>query len=397
MSDLYHELAGHQLHHLNGGNRLIVVHPNYISKRFLLADLIAPDHTVYLRLDGRAISRDALQQQMATALEEQTGKTSLEEVENLILDECDRAEADAFDGFVDELAQELIQRERGRIVLISRRTPSFVLRQDEFEYECTFVPVDEDLMLCDYARNTSDPHLLEVHAFGSGRVYLDGREVDTWDGILPRSLFFYLVDRGMTTRDDIFKIFWSNLSTKEATNVFHVTKRKISEVLGIDLTTYWSGFYRISPKIELVYDAMTFARLVQDSAVEPPQKARELLLRAIALYRGEFLRSLDLEWTIQRREALLQTYGEALVALAKMSQDAEEKRRALGLYLRSSLTNPQREDLVFNIMSLYEELGMVEDALASYRRLENELNEQLGVKPAPQLREYASALRARLN
>jgi DNA-binding SARP family transcriptional activator len=80
-----------------------------------------------------------------------------------------------------------------------------------------------------------------------------------------------------------------------------------------------------------------------------------------------------------------------------MSEDADEKQRALGLYLQSSLTNPQREDLVYNIMSLYDELDMVEDALASYERLKFELQDNLGVKPAPQLRDYAASLRERLN
>ena len=41
----------------------------------------------------------------------------------------------------------------------------------------------------------------------------------------------------MVTRDEIFETFWPGLPTKEATNVFHVTKRKISERLGYELTS----------------------------------------------------------------------------------------------------------------------------------------------------------------
>ena len=40
------------------------------------------------------------------------------------------------------------------------------------------------------------------------------------------------------TRADIFKEFWPGLPIKSATNVFHVTKRKIGERLGCDLTSY---------------------------------------------------------------------------------------------------------------------------------------------------------------
>ena len=38
----------------------------------------------------------------------------------------------------------------------------------------------------------------------------------------------------MATRDDIFNTFWPSLSIKEATNVFHVTKRKVNEILGFE-------------------------------------------------------------------------------------------------------------------------------------------------------------------
>ena len=178
---------------------------------------------------------------------------------------------------------------------------------------------------------------------------------------------------------------------------FHVTKRKISEVLGVDLTTYWSGFYRISPDIELCYDAMYFTKLVQDSAIADDDEAQNLLRRAIALYRGEFLTTLDLEWTRARRQSLLQTYGEALVTLGKMAHARGDKREALGLFLRSALTNPQREDLVRDIMELYADLGMIEDALASYERLEQELESSLEVPPTPELAQYADTLRAELS
>ena len=69
----------------------------------------------------------------------------------------------------------------------------------------------------------------------------------------------------MVTRAEIFQTFWPNLTTREATNVFHVTKRKISEVLGTELTVYGSSFYHISPQIQLSYDVSLFNQLVQDS------------------------------------------------------------------------------------------------------------------------------------
>ncbi len=395
MNDLYSELAQTQLQQMNGSPQLVLVHPNYTAHRAMLDTLVSQSNTVYVRWDGDCMSTDALWTQFNNVLQEQIGTQALDSVNNLVLDECDRLTDEALDDFIESVSKAVVKENGGRVVVISRRVPRFLDGNFTERETCVFVPVDDELLLCDYLREGETPHLLEIHAFGSGRVRLNGREVNNWDGLLPRSLFFYLVDKGMTTRDDIFKIFWPNLTTKEATNVFHVTKRKISEVLGIDLTTYWSGFYRISSDIELSYDVMAFTKMVQDSAIAPADEAKALLNRAISLYRGPFLTSLDLEWTAQRRDALRQSYGEALVSLAKMSEAENDKREALGLYLRSAQTNPHREDLVYSIMSLYAELDMINDALLCYERLEHELTADLNLKPAPHLREFADELRGR--
>ncbi len=399
MTDIYLKLTSEQLEQAKQNAQLLIVHPNYLTQRYILDDLLASTgNTVYLRFDGTDLDGESARTQLQQALDQQLdGQDGVSAVSNLVLDECDRVDDDALSQFVDDLAEMVIEQNDGRISVITRRTPRTLLNQLAARHQSQLIPVQNDLLLCNYIRDENESHLLEVHSFGSGRVYLDGVEIETWDGVLPRSLFFYLVDRGMTTRDDIFKIFWPTLTTKEATNVFHVTKRKISEVLGVDLTTYWSGFYRISPDIELCYDAMYFAKLVQDSAIADDDEAQNLLRRAIALYRGEFLTTLDLEWTRARRQSLLQTYGEALVTLGKMAHARGDKREALGLFLRSALTNPQREDLVRDIMELYADLGMVEDALASYERLEQELENSLEVPPTPELAQYADTLRAELS
>ena len=388
MKDLVYDIAKQQLSDTT--SQLLILHPNYRNKRLLLNDLIETHNTCYVRFDGKNLNSDDVQQQLQRGLD----GTPLTDVQLLILDECDRVEPDTLDAFIENVTNTLFTIDSTRIVLITRQIPRFVTHPTN--YQIRMLPVDNDLMLCDYIRQPDAPNLLEVHGFGDGRVLLNGVEITRWDGLLPRSLFFYLVDRGMTTRDDIFGIFWPKLTVKEATNVFHVTKRKINEILGVNLTIYWSGYYRISPDLALSYDVMNFSQMVQDSGVIPDDQAKQLLSRAIWMYRGAFLTSLHTPWVENRRHALLQTYGEALVSLARLSQGAGESRRALGLYLRSALTNPHREDLVEHIMQLYDELRMYADALVVYDRLVQELNDTLGVEPAPHLQQLAASIRAKM-
>jgi DNA-binding SARP family transcriptional activator len=248
-------------------------------------------------------------------------------------------------------------------------------------------------MILDYT-NALNRAVLEVRALGPGRVLINGRLVEHWDGVLPRMLFFYFIDRGMTTRDEIFQTFWPNLSTREATNVFHVTKRKISEILGADLTVYWSGFYRISPDLDLHYDVVKFAEAVQNAAVADDDEAVSLLQNAIALYNGPFLSMMEQPWVSQRRDELGASYAEALAGLARIYKKHDSRLDALGYYLRAAATSPQREDLARSIMELYRDLGRPRDALDAYRRLETELKNSLGVTPGPQTAALASEIRA---
>lgn len=392
MPVLGQDLVTQQLASLGQEVRVVVLQPNFSAQHVSLLPLIDQPNTMYVRLDGPALTAESVRNQIAAALT-QSDVGDLTDVVTLVLDEFDRVTPAAIDKILPWLVFEATP---ARIVLMGRHVPYAVLDNERLR-DCTrFVPTDRDLMLWDYTqlKQEETSSLLEVRSLGEGRVHLNGRLVDNWDGVLPRSLFFYLVDRGMTTRSEIFETFWPSLSTREATNVFHVTKRKISEVLGMDLTVYWSGFYHIAPTVELSYDAALFSSTVQDSAVVSNDDAVVLLRRALSLYRGDFLTSISMPWVSKRRQELRQTYGEALVALAKSTEHMGEVQRALGLYLRAATTNRQREDLALSIMRLYQELRMDADALKVYELLETELKDVLGVAPAPQLQELALTLRS---
>jgi DNA-binding SARP family transcriptional activator len=387
MYSLSYPLAVDQLRNLGAEFRIVVLHPDFAAQHTCLSVLLDDPGTVYVRLEGRNLDRSQLGEQFQATL--QGGRIG--DVQQIILDECDRALPDDFETFVTDL---LSQLDSGRVIVATRLPPYKLLENENLRQQTVFVPVDEALMLLDYAqRNTSEKKvLLEVRALGAGRVLRDGKSVENWDGLLPRSLFFYLVDKGMTTRNDIFETFWPTLSVREATNVFHVTKRKISEVLGVDLTVYWSGFYHISPEIELSYDVVRFSELIQDSAIASIDASVGLLRSANSLYRDDFLASLDMPWVADRRRELRQTYGEALIALGKAREQQGAVEEALGLYLRAMTTNPHREDVAFSIMKLYQSMGLPADALKVYERLKDELQERLGVDPANHLQELAGEL-----
>ena len=232
---------------------------------------------------------------------------------------------------------------------------------------------------------------LEVYALGRGYALVNGQQITNWDGALPRNLFFYFVDHPLVTRDEIFKTFWPDLTVKEATNVFHVTKRKISERIslkvgeagGYELTQYSGGFYMPSDKVVRHYDAGDFQESVERALTTLDEREEELLLnRAIDLYKAPFLQTIEMKWTIERREQMRQLYSQALINMGRIQKRRENDRGALGFFVRALKGTPEREDIHREVMATYLKLDMPDDARQQYQRLSQILNDNLGIAPS---------------
>jgi two-component SAPR family response regulator len=245
---------------------------------------------------------------------------------------------------------------------------------------------------------------LEVYALGRGYALVNGQQITNWDGALPRNLFFYFVDHPLVTRDEIFKTFWPDLSVKEATNVFHVTKRKISERISLkvsetgsyELTQYSGGFYMPSEKVVRHYDAGDFQESVERALMTVDEREEEALLaRAIDLYKAPFLQTIDMKWTRERRDQLRQLYAQALISMGRIHKRRENDHKALGFFVRALKEAPEREDIHREVMATYLKLGMVEDARAQYKRLEEILHDSLGIGPSRESQDLYKLIESR--
>jgi two-component SAPR family response regulator len=245
---------------------------------------------------------------------------------------------------------------------------------------------------------------LEVYGFGRGHALVNGMPITNWDGALPRNLFFFFMDHPLVTRDEIFETFWPGLSIKEATNVFHVTKRKITERISMkitddgsyELTQYNSGFYMPSDKVVRHYDAGDFQEAVDKALVAGSEKEEVALLsRAIDIYKAPFLQTIEMKWVVQRRDTLRQLYAQALIGMGRIYNRRSEDQRAIGFFTRSLKETPEREDIHRQVMGLYQKLGMLDDAVMQYRKLEQVLNDTLRIAPSRETRELYETIEAK--
>jgi two-component SAPR family response regulator len=236
---------------------------------------------------------------------------------------------------------------------------------------------------------------LEVNAFGTGSAFVNGRELTHWDGSLPRTLFFFLIDNPLVTRDQIFKVFWPSLGVKEATNVFHVTKRKIGERLTelvndgneYELTSYAAGFYSPSKNIIRKYDVKDFEDTVLEAQGTNDDRLRyDLCVRAISLYKDDFLSTMTAPWANERREKLRLQYVEALAGAGNIASHRGEFGQALVLFEKALEIADRREDVYRALMDVYAKLGRSQDAVLLYRKLEAKLRGELDLQPSRETR-----------
>lgn len=241
--------------------RLVVVHPNYRERPLLSELLVDGTYTlVFVVLSKDTLTFESLWQRLGEAVESQLqvalpplrpNLSMVQAVEiaiaalrpfapfRLVLDSGEGIVGKFTLPFIYTLANNLPANSQ-ILLLIREWQPELQLPMPNGELPL-LTPIDSAQMLPDYHQAKNGRTILEVFGQGHGTVKINGCTVHTWDGVLPKNLFFYFIDRGITTRDAIFQSFWPKLPIKEATNVFHVTKRKISEIIGFDLTIYQSA------------------------------------------------------------------------------------------------------------------------------------------------------------
>lgn len=290
----------------------------------------------------------------------------------LILDEYDRSDiADDIQWFIEKLVGRL--PENCRIVINSRTLPRLPWVAMIAEGRALILR-DEQLIREDfYEVEGHGSQLLEVYALGPGFVMYNDKPIDTWEGHLPRLLFFFALDRPVITRSEICQAFWPELDTDQAVNVFHVTKRRLHKALDMDVLIHLDGYYRINPELDIDYDVMHFATQLMDGRdINNPDRIASWQ-NAIKLYRGPFLQGHSDGWILDRRVDFQAGYLQALSEVAQYRLMEGHPEHALSLYQRAVDENINREDLHREIMQLFTNLGRRSEAAAHYQRLLEDL------------------------
>jgi DNA-binding SARP family transcriptional activator len=286
----------------------------------------------------------------------------------VILDEYDRCDiADDIQVFIEKLIANLPPN--CILVINSRTLPRLPWISMIAKGRASIL---QDSSLIDdnfYNMRGEGTHSLEVFAMGPGFVLLNDAPIDTWEGHLPRLLFFFALDKPVITRSEICAAFWPDLDDDQAVNVFHVTKRRLHKALEMDVLVHDDGYYRINPILDVHYDATEFVAKLVLSRNSTEKQRVQVLQQAVELYRGQFLQGHNDAWIAQRREDFKIGYMEALTTLADIRLRESRPETALSLLQKALAESNDREDLHQQVMQLYAQLGRRSEIAAHFQKL----------------------------
>lgn len=289
----------------------------------------------------------------------------------LILDEYDRSDAS---DEVQQLFEALFVRlpPQTHIVINSRQLPRLCWVSLIVQGKSTIL-LDDSVILRDfYGFTNKDEADFEIFALGPGFIKLENQYVEEWEGYLPRLLFFYALDRPLTTRTEICSTFWPDLHPEQAVNVFHVTKRRLHKALGRDVLVHEDGYYRISNDISLYYDILDFASSVLYGRGDASDISHTSWNKVIDLYRGPFLQGHDDKWIKNRRSDFRSGYVEAIKFMSDVWKQRQKPEMSLSLLQKAYGENTRLEHINFDIMELYLQMGRRSEAAAHFQRIEKD-------------------------
>jgi DNA-binding SARP family transcriptional activator len=240
-------------------------------------------------------------------------------------------------------------------------------------------------------------YTLRVQTLGQEYIERDGIRLTTSDWrAAPREMFLYILFQESVTKEEINLTFWPDSDSKKVRNLFHTTLYRVRQALGDNVIFFEDNLYQINPQVDIWCDAheietaATQARLL--SARDP--RTEDLWNKAVDLYQGAFLQSIDAEWADERRESLHETYIEALMGLGQCARAHDDFRAALDAYKRALDEEPYREDINRAIMICYADLGEKHQIISHLDKLKQLLRTELEVDPSPETIELANRLLA---
>jgi len=221
---------------------------------------------------------------------------------------------------------------------------------------------------------------LEVRTLDGGRVWNNEHEIEHWRMGKARELFFFLLEHGKCSRDELVEALWPDADFASTPNLFHFTMsslRKVIKPADIKLASQ-----RYSLVGEIWHDADELKRQVKLAQAAVQINMAELTA-VLDLYQRDYLDQIYSDWATYRRQEILQTYLDGLSLLARHFESQNQFGQAGSLWRRYLVKDSYNEEAYRLLINCYLALGNKKEARQQYAECMRML-EEVDAKPTQQ-------------
>jgi two-component SAPR family response regulator len=182
--------------------------------------------------------------------------------------------------------------------------------------------------------------------------------------------------------------FWPDFSSAKASTNLHSTLWRVRKAINRDVILFKDNSYQLSPSAVIWHDVSEFESQIKratDNHLSFDERL-ETWRRAIALYEGDYLTDVFLEWANERRLELQKQYLLALMQAAGWELNRRRYSEARFLYEKAVACDPLRDDVYAGMMECLFHLESPAAARAYYLAYKKLLKDELGVDPPESLR-----------
>jgi len=232
------------------------------------------------------------------------------------------------------------------------------------------------------------PARITIRTFGAIEIRSQDRVLATsdWMTQTSRDLFLLFLANPMgLTKGEVGLILWPDASPSELKLRFKNAIYRMRHAIGSDVVLFQDNIYMFNRAVDQEYDVQNFISAIKNAREEKQdQKKIKALSRAMAVYKGEYLPSLDVEWVILDREKYKTMFMHAAEELAGLylKQDDIEKTLQTGQHALNE--DPYYEPLHRIIMQAHAIRGDRASVSRQYEKCRTMLMDGIGLVPSDQ-------------
>jgi DNA-binding SARP family transcriptional activator len=204
---------------------------------------------------------------------------------------------------------------------------------------------------------------------------------------------FLALQRAGAQRDEILEALWAGEDPRRSRHRLYQAvrdaRRLLGDVVASERDRYWLDRDRVRVDVDDLEELLNAARAVnrdRQHSAGGDARRRQLLERALSLFRAEPMAGSDYAWAGSDIRRLRDTHAALLELVGRARLEAGEARDALDVAERGIAVDALNEALWRLALEAEGELGLREAIEARYRQLAALLDERLGLEPSKETR-----------